>query len=395
MLGLSGRNLRKVVSSTFHAIDSSLQDAKHLPLDLTRDKYIIFSDMHKADKAAGIDECRPNEMLLCHVLEQYYHNDWRLVLNGDIEECWEAKPRAIIDAYRDTLYALERKFADKGEKFYTRIYGNHDDLWRHPAKVEKHLVPVLGPIQVHPALILGDNLVITHGHQGEGLDDTYSWFSRYFVRHPWRWIQRFSRISTARAATNHLIRWKRDQKLYRWARERRKVLIAGHTHRPMFQTYACRAELQEACASLENEVKTNPASYLMKANLELMQDLLRKGRGLGKWDDFTRDDQPLPCYFNTGAIVHKKGLTGIEIADGEIRLVKWALSDRLQSFPMITGRLGELFAAERTVLQSTDLEEVMALVKDRLLPAIPRQTDENDLEEAATPSSSHKIDHAA
>ncbi len=383
----------KVVRNTFQAMDASLRFARRLPFDLKRDRYIIFSDMHKADKAPGIDECHPNEMLLCHVLEQYYNNDWRLVLNGDIEECWEAKPREIMAAYKDTIFTLERMFAEKGPEYYTRIYGNHDDLWRHPEKVEKHLKPVLGDIEVYSGLLLGDELVITHGHQGEGLDDTYAWFSRYFVRHPWRWIQRFTRISTARAATNHLIRWKRDQKLYRWAKSRSKVLIAGHTHRPMFQTFACRAELQEACATLEREVHNNTASYLMKANLQLMKDLLRNGSGLGKWNDFTRDDQPVPCYFNSGALVHKKGLTGIEIADGEIRLVKWALSDQLQSFPMITGQLGDLFAVERTILQSADLEEVIALVKSQPLSEFPGHNGISDLRSANPPF--RNMDHAA
>ena len=35
------------------------------------------------------------------------------------------------------------------------------------------------------------------------------------------------------------------------------------------------------------------------------------------------DDDPLPCYFNTGCGLYSNGITAIEIDDDNIRLVKW------------------------------------------------------------------------
>ena len=36
----------------------------------------------------------------------------------------------------------------------------------------------------------------------------------------------------------------------------------------------------------------------------------------------------LPCLFNPGCCIGKRGLTGLEIADGRIALVHWFDSDR-------------------------------------------------------------------
>jgi hypothetical protein len=40
------------------------------------------------------------------------------------------------------------------------------------------------------------------------------------------------------------------------------------------------------------------------------------------------NENPLPCYFNTGCCAFEDGdITGIEIAEGEIRLVRWPDDD--------------------------------------------------------------------
>jgi hypothetical protein len=64
-----------------------------------------------------------------------------------------------------------------------------------------------------------------------------------------------------------------------------------------------------------------------------------------------------PCYFNTGCCSFPDGdITGLEIADGELRLVRWP------------GNLREIRAAEagvdpaRRVLETEKLEKVLAMV---------------------------------
>ena len=57
---------------------------------------------------------------------------------------------------------------------------------------------------------------------------------------------------------------------------------------------------------------------------EITDELGYEGR---KDRDFkTLGRNPPPCYFNTGCGLYPNGPTNIEIADGEIRLVRWRRS---------------------------------------------------------------------
>ena len=56
---------------------------------------------------------------------------------------------------------------------------------------------------------------------------------------------------------------------------------------------------------------------------------------------------PLPCYFNTGCCSYGDGdVTGLEIADGEIRLVRW-LNDEYEArkHELASRKLRDVFAA--------------------------------------------------
>ncbi|MBD3167215.1 hypothetical protein GF324_11490 [bacterium] len=354
--------------NTFRQLDHVREQSYPLPLDVERDRFIVLSDVHMADRVPGVDEFEPNEVIYCHALQHYYDNNYRLILNGDIEECWEARPTAIVDAYRDTVYALERKFVEKGEGWHARIYGNHDGLWAHPAKVEKLLHPVLGPIKVHAAVTVGDEILIAHGHQGETNSDTYSWFSRYAVRHGWRWAQRFLRVSSSRAAINNFIRRRRDNYLYEWAKDRGMMLIAGHTHRGMFRSYGTADSLSPLLEMLDQQIPNNLSPQLAKATA----NYLRRSLGLNGQSRFKRNGRtpvernPMPCYFNAGCCVHTNGITGLEIDRGEIRLVQWQMAgSEVPEVVLDPGDVSRLFRVERKVLQQDDLVTLLERIRTR------------------------------
>ena len=48
-----------------------------------------------------------------------------------------------------------------------------------------------------------------------------------------------------------------------------------------------------------------------------------------KYNRITTKREPLPCYFNTGCGLYRKGLTNIEIEGDKIRLIKWQSDDSL------------------------------------------------------------------
>ncbi len=267
---------------TFEALTGAWHSALRIPtFQLHKDRYIILSDVHKGDGKPRSDDFLHNRDIYLHALNYYRGGGYRLVLNGDIEEGWKAPYSAIIDAYESDVFAVEREFAREGHNHYLRIYGNHDEDWADPQRVRRHLWPALGHIQVHPAVVLGNRIFIVHGHQGDMNADRLSWISRRIVRHLWRPLQNTFEVSSLRAAENNLIRRRRDQNLYEWARASGLLLIAGHTHRAMFESCACQDQQIDA-------------TTIRAAN-----------------------------YLNDGCCVHTDCITGIEIDRGEIRLIRW------------------------------------------------------------------------
>jgi len=117
--------------------------------------------------------------------------------------------------------------------------------------------------------------------------------------------------------------------MYTWARTHpaKPVLIAGHTHRPVF--WASQAKGKESEADLAAQLDALHASGKpspgkageLRARLEFVRAELRE-----------KGPPPIaidpPCYFNTGCCSFGDGdVTGIEIVGGDIRLVRWPDDD--------------------------------------------------------------------
>jgi len=282
---------------TFVALAAARKNALYISgYRLAQDRYIILSDVHKGDRRKGLDDFAHNESLYCHALNYYLNQDYRLVLNGDIEEGWKARLPDIVEAYESSAFAAEGEFARSGCYRYLRIYGNHDMDWADPGMVERYLQPALGrSVRVFPGVMLGDRIMITHGHQGEANSDRRAWLSRRIVRHLWRPIQPHLPLTLNRAASPQPIHRHREQHLHAWARANRTLLIAGHTHRALL--------------------------------------------------DSMQFDDPAVHYLNDGCCIHTDGITGIEIDRGEIRLVKWELpGDTPQRSIFRSNDLGALLA---------------------------------------------------
>ena len=305
---------------TFAALNTARHHALRISeYDLARDRYVILSDTHKGARKRGSDEFQQNERIYCDALDYYLNHDYRLVLNGDVEEGWKASYGQILDAYADTAYRRERAFADRGDDYYIRTYGNHDIDWADPALVDTHLSPFFGRrIQVHSGVLLGDKMFIAHGHQGDFQSDRLIWLGRRVVRYLWNPLQRLFAIQWQRAAVNGWIRTRRDQLLSAWARANHLLIVAGHTHRPILQ--------------LDDDPTVNIAQSEGDPSARLH-------------------------YVNDGCCVHKRAITGVEIDRGEIRLIRWQerANDTLARIRTAAERV-----TERIVFQQNDLGALLA-----------------------------------
>ena len=317
---------RRYRAAIAKGLDGALERAVGGSWDLDRDRVVVFSDLHRG-QGDHADDFRTSSDTYRRALEFYLDAGYRLIVLGDAEELWEGWPRKVIPTYRDSL-ELEARFTRSSSGRYTRVWGNHDDLWQYPHQVAKHLVPVFGELQVIEGLDVtvtrGDadlgRIFLVHGHQGTAASDRWGKVSRHFVRWVWRPAQRLFKIKHNTPATDFEIRGKHDRAMYEWAAARNDlVLIAGHTHNPVFVSRPHVATLERVHQHLRDrdDSGSEPAR---QAEIEIAW---ARREGMGDEAQTSRDRG---CYFNSGCGCFFNGdVTGIELADGEIRLVRWTV----------------------------------------------------------------------
>lgn len=253
-----------------------------------KDKFIIFSDHHRGTNDWG-DDFAHNQLLFFHALTSYYEDDFTYIENGDGDELGENWCFRPIRKAHSHVFWLIRKFHQAGRLYL--VYGNHDIIRRFPWVVSKTLKDFFNrrtgkkenlfrDIKVQEAIVLkhkdtGKKVFIVHGHQVDFFN-SYLWWIGFLFLPIWKGV--CQKILGWKDPTSPAkSRWKRDRltnHLRNWAEINQQIIIAGHTHKSIFPT-----------------------------NMK----------------------KP---YFNDGSCVHPRCITGIEIANGEITLVKWWLATK-------------------------------------------------------------------
>ncbi|HEX6223335.1 MAG TPA: metallophosphoesterase [Chryseolinea sp.] len=276
-----------------------------IPIDINTGKFILFSDQHKGAKN-GADDFRNSEATYVNALHYYDDEGYHLICLGDCEELWE-NTLTQVTKHNTLSFAAEAKFARRNA--FTKIFGNHDLDWEINPLAEKDLIALYhAPLAVLEGVILqctvGEkslSIFCTHGHQGD-LQSDGNWFSKFFVSKIWAPLQAYLQIYPNTPAYNATLKTEHNSIMYEWSsREKNLLLITGHTHQPVFEslTHMERLQRKQALEATQNGTvsKNPPADFLSKI-----------------W----------PTYFNTGCCCYSDGdITGIEIADKGITLVKW------------------------------------------------------------------------
>ncbi|MDQ3630767.1 MAG: hypothetical protein M3417_05730 [Actinomycetota bacterium] len=287
---------------------------------------VIFSDQHKGARD-GADDFQRCERGYNAALAYYHRLGYHLVELGDVEELWENSYEEVAKNYPTTL-RLAAAFQKAGR--YTRIFGNHDIAWKD-TELFQELMGGHGYRDVVPIEALRLNiqsaadksvveLFLAHGHQGTGTSDRFWRLSRFSVRHGWRRLQALVNRPWNTPSMDWKLRGEHAEDMASWARKRGLVLIAGHTHMPVFfesqNEPVLPGENGAAAAGGGRETETEALRLARaewaKAELERLvhqQPIELKG----------------PWYFNSGCCSYGDGdITGIEIRDDRIWLVRWA-----------------------------------------------------------------------
>jgi len=248
------------------------------------DRFLFFSDCHRGDGSWADDFAR-NRNLFSHALRCSLREGYTYIEIGDGDELWENRQFEKIRSNYSSIFKLMREFYLKNRLFL--IWGNHDKARKSTKTVERTLFhyydekrartePLFEGIELNESIILkylptGNTIFLVHGHQGDLLNDRLWWLARFLARSLWRPLQLLGARDPTRPAQNYNVRKKVERKILRWSGKRNQILVTGHTHRPRF---------------------AQPG------------------------------DVP---YFNDGCCVHPRSITGIEIANGTIQLIRWTL----------------------------------------------------------------------
>lgn len=288
-------------------------------------KFIIFSDQHKGAKT-GSDDFAFCEKNYLYALEYYYQNNFHLISLGDSEELWE-NTLTTVKKYNIASFKKEKLFLQRNA--FTKVFGNHDLEWDNSPLASLELQEIYGQkVPIYEGVILrtiGYNplcIFLTHGHQGDELSDG-NWFSKWFIANIWAPLQAYLSINPNTPAFQDHLKTDHNRFMYEWiSQQKNMLLITGHTHQPVFQSLTHIESLYRKLA-IAKEANDEATIQLMESEI-----LLKKLKGQ-TLPDFTVYQ---PTYFNSGCCCFNDGdITGIEIADGKIRLVKWEYGeDKLQ-----------------------------------------------------------------
>jgi predicted phosphodiesterase len=295
-----------------------------LPFELEKGKLIILSDQHKGARD-GADDFTLAETNYLAALEYYCKNEFTYINLGDSEELWENNIFQV-KKHNKATFTAEKQFLAKNN--FVKIFGNHDLYWDNDPFAAPQLKSIYGEkLKVYEGILLpvaiGDKtlrIFCTHGHQGDGQSDG-NWFSKFFVANIWAPLQAFLRINPNTPAYDAVKKTLHNVMMYEWSSKQENILlITGHTHQPVFESLT---HLERLYSQYETAVK---AGNLAAAG-ELEKEIRKRDPGfvVPPKVDYTVTK---PTYFNSGCCCFNDGdITGIEIADGCIRLIKWQEKD--------------------------------------------------------------------
>jgi len=282
-------------------------------------RFIIFSDQHKGAKNGSDDFmlAEPNYMAaLTYYLQQNFH----FISLGDEEELWENTIWPVKNKNKESI-ALQNEFYKKA--LYTKVFGNHDIFWNNDPFASFYLMDMYDKnIKVYEAVLLKikvDNvelsIFLTHGHQGDGQSDGNP-FSAWFVGRIWAPLQAYLNLNPNIPAANNELKTAHNLFMYEWSKQdNNPVLITGHTHQPVF---ASLTHLERLYKKLDAARASDDIAAIEELNKEIVFRQNEYDFVVGSYGSVK------PYYFNSGCCCFVDGdITGIEIADGMIRLIKW------------------------------------------------------------------------
>ena len=305
----------------FQLLEKLYKESPELKISV-KDKIVIFSDLHMGD-GRSLDDFHKNSQLFMTALKEYYFkNNYILVLNGDIEELHRYQLKGIKKQWK-AVYDIFCQFHEKNRLY--KIYGNHD------SKLFGYKESELGcPTLKSLTLKLKDrDLFVYHGHQASFYYNTFDDLMSLALK----FIAVPLRIKSYSVAHNNMKKSHIEKMAYDFAKSKQMISIIGHTHRPLFESFSKLDTLKFRIESLLRDYQSVGKKNKVQLESEILkckEDIKKHTKKRGKEHSISSlysEDIIIPCVFNSGSVIGKRGMTSIEISERNIYLIHWYGSD--------------------------------------------------------------------
>jgi len=303
-----------IISPRFQS--GAVIDLSPLSPDEAGGKALIISDLHMG--CGKRDDFRPNGEMVRSILQDYYYkNGWQLILNGDIEELAKNSLASIRTEWAK-MYRVFDLFASAGRLYKT--LGNHDG----ELIFEKdYPYPLYNAVRMETGLI---PIYVYHGHQSSTVYTVFNSIIRLGLKYLLKPIG-VRNISTARSPRR---RFHVERAAYDFSLQNNCISIIGHTHRPLFESLGrfdfIKFEIERHCRNYPSSSAAEKERIAREvAALRLELGKLKKSERLEEAPrlNLYGDELPVPCLFNSGSAMGKKGVNAIEVDRENISLVYW------------------------------------------------------------------------
>lgn len=330
---------------------SQLEAAPRLVVGPDDPGVVVISDLHMGNGGSR-DDLEKNGALVKEVLEDWYFpRGHTLVLNGDIEELQRFTLPEIRGHWAD-LYRIFDRYAAAGR--LRKIVGNHDlALLDEP----DYPYPLLQALR----LDVGSRpYYIYHGHQASAVFVKYNHLVRSFLRY----VANPLGIKNYSVSKDRRRRFVVEKRIYRFSRSEGLVSVIGHTHRPLFESLSkydfLKFEIENLCreyadAGQERRDAIGPRVWSLKKEFAKMA---KKDKKRSLRSSLYGDELLVPCLFNSGCAIGKKGVTLLEFTPRDVSLVYWYPQGKAKKYVRVGGY-------EETAMDGRPWRRV-ALNEDRL-----------------------------
>lgn len=329
-----------------------------LPLDETQ-SWVIFSDLHMGD-GSSTDDFKPNSQLLQAVLDRYYlEKDFGLILNGDVEEMLRF-PLEKIQSTWSGIYKLFDEFLS--QKKLIKIFGNHDLA----LGVLPELQSRYSPIESIRFRYKDHFLNIFHGHQAsKGFQE-----HNQFIGFTLKYFANPLGIRNYSVAHDSIKQFKIEKRIYSYSNLNKCATVIGHTHRPLFESMhkveRIRFRIEQLCRQYASgDARDETQSGIKELKRDLKKYLKRQNSNPLSTYVYNKVFH-VPCLFNSGCVIGKRGMTCLEISNGKIRLVHWFDKNISKKYLRQSGYEAEQLGNSdfyRMVINEESLDYIFARIK--------------------------------